>query len=76
MPDEAPGGVHSLFLAWGCRELNSKSKQYQLIGVVITSRGQVALFYYINKENTMQNQQKNWELLVYYSNIDEKCSLG
>ena len=25
LPDEAPAGVHSLFLAWGCRELNSKS---------------------------------------------------
>ena len=23
LPDEAPAGVHSLFLAWGCRELNS-----------------------------------------------------
>ena len=25
LPDKAPAGVHSLFLAWGCRELNSKS---------------------------------------------------
>ena len=25
LSDEAPAGVHSLFLAWGCRELNSKS---------------------------------------------------
>ena len=25
LPDEAPAGVHSLFLACGCRELNSKS---------------------------------------------------
>ena len=27
LPDEAPAGVHSLFLAWGCRELNSQGKR-------------------------------------------------
>lgn len=32
LPDDAPAGGHSLFISWGSRELNSKSKQYQLDG--------------------------------------------
>ena len=42
LPDEAPTGVHSLFLAWGCREINSNlllNRPLHLLNWYLQKRG-------------------------------------